>query len=245
MTYYLTRAVLDRRAPEHSIRPLLDPVESNAAFDAHRRLVWTLFPDMNSKRDFLWRLEKNGRFIILSAREPQQSRLFEPLERKQFSPSFSVGDKLIFMLRANATKDRRSRPDERTADGTKRSPKTDRRVDIVMHAMREQEETLDPGKSTSRKSRRMAVAEDASREWLNSQGERRGFKIEKSWVENYRVCKLKRKSGHGISFGILDLAGQISVLDPDKFTNALVTGFGRSKAFGCGLMLVRRQPSIF
>ena len=141
MTHYLTRAVLNRKAPEHALRPLLDPLDADAAFDAHHRLMWTLFPDPDAKRDFLWRADDNGKFLILSAREPQGSRLFEPLESKPFEPMMAAGDRLVFILRANATKDRRSGPQDDVPPGTKRRPRKDRRVDIVMHAMRERRES--------------------------------------------------------------------------------------------------------
>lgn len=38
----------------------------------------------------------------------------------------------------------------------------------------------------------------------------------------------------------VDFAGELSVLDAGKFARALVTGIGHAKAFGCGLLLVRR-----
>ena len=62
MTHYLTRAVLDRQAPEHALRPLLDPTDRMATLDAHRRLMWTLFPGHDAKRDFLWRADGTGKF---------------------------------------------------------------------------------------------------------------------------------------------------------------------------------------
>ena len=240
MTHYLTRAVLNRKAPEHALRPLLDPVDKDAAFDAHRRLIWTLFPDPDAKRDFLWRADAQGKFLILSAREPQGSRLFEPLEAKPFAPILAGGDRLMFILRANATRDRRSSPQDDVTPGTRRRPRKDRRVDIVMHAMRTQGIM---GRSTgadSRSARRMDVANEAARAWLAAQGERRGFSVDALAVEDYRVCKLKCRGGDELTFGAIDLKGLLSVRDPDIFTSALLTGFGRAKAYGCGLMLVRR-----
>ena len=44
----------------------------------------------------------------------------------------------------------------------------------------------------------------------------------------------------GATFGILDLTGEIAVTDPDTFLPALGAGFGRAKAWGCGLMLIQR-----
>ena len=108
MTHYLTRAVLNRSAPERALRPLIDPADRDAAFDAHHRLIWTLFPGDNAERDFIWRADDGGKFYILSARKPHKSRLFDPLESKPFEPELEAGDRLQFVLRANATKDRRS-----------------------------------------------------------------------------------------------------------------------------------------
>ncbi len=240
MTHYLTRAVLNRKAPEHALRPLLDPLDADAAFDAHHRLMWTLFPDPDAKRDFLWRADDNGKFLILSAREPQGSRLFGPLESKPFEPMLVAGDRLVFILRANVTKDRRSGPQDDVPPGTKRRPRKDRRVDIVMHAMREQGIKGGTTGADSRAARRMDVAREAALTWLAAQGERRGFSVDALAVEDYRVCKLKRRGGKEATFGVIDLRGLLSVRDPKAFTSALFTGFGRSKAYGCGLMLVRR-----
>ena len=240
MIHYLTRAVLDRDAPEHALRPLLDPVDQNLAFDAHHRLMWTLFPDRGAKRDFLWRADDKGKFLILSARKPRDSRLFRALESKPFTPMLSSGDRLAFALRANATKDRRPERGEMLVSATKRRPLKNRRVDVVMDAMREQGIAGGNTGPDSRAERRMAVAADAARVWLSGQGTRCGFSIDEVAVEDYRVAKLKRQNGKEATFGVLDLAGLLTVREPDTFTNALLTGIGRAKAYGCGLMLVRR-----
>jgi len=41
----------------------------------------------------------------------------------------------------------------------------------------------------------------------------------------------------------VDFQGILTVTDPELFRKALYEGLGKSKAFGCGLMLVRRVPS--
>ncbi len=240
MTHYLTRAVIDRQAPEHALRPLLDPTSQSQALDSHRRLIWTLFPGSDAKRDFLWRADGDGKFLIVSARQPQGSRLFRPIEFKPYTPALMEGDRLAFMLRANATKDRRPRTGEDVAEGTVRKPRRDRRVDIVMNAMREREMKgqLDDGES--RRSMRMKIAEDVARSWLEGQGKLRGFTLDSLAVENYRVSGLKRRGGKDATFGILDLKGLLTVSDPEEFTKTLFRGLGRARAFGCGLMLVRR-----
>ena len=244
MKHYLTRAVLDHSAPEHALRPLLDPDDKGTASDAHHRLIWTLFPSGNSSRDFLWRANGKGKFYILSARKPLHSRIFRPLESRLFSPVLAVGDRLQFVLRANATKDRRSVNTEKVKPGTTRRPAKDRRVDIVMHALREQ--GIDSGTKgkNSRASRRMDVAHQVSKEWLSAQGRRRGFLVNALVVDDYRVSILKRRTGSDATFGVLDLRGVLTVRDPKLFFDTLVSGLGRSRAFGCGLMLVRRIRNL-
>jgi CRISPR system Cascade subunit CasE len=39
---------------------------------------------------------------------------------------------------------------------------------------------------------------------------------------------------------VLDLSGALTVTDPTLFLEKLSGGFGRAKAFGLGLMLIRR-----
>ncbi len=240
MTHYMTRAVIDRQAPEHTLRPLLDPTDTARVLDAHRRLIWTLFPGSDAKRDFLWRADGKGRFLIVSAHKPRPSRLFRPVESKPYTPVLAADDRLAFVLRANATKDRRSRPGDDVVSGSVRKPRRDRRVDVVMHAMHEQgiEGGVDDG--SARAALRMQVAEDAAKSWLARQGESRGFVVETSAVEDYRVSSLKRRGGKEATFGILDLKGVLTIRDPEEFTKMLFTGLGRARAFGCGLMLVRR-----
>ena len=44
----------------------------------------------------------------------------------------------------------------------------------------------------------------------------------------------------GPRFGGIDLEAGLTLTDPAAFLGRLLGGFGRAKAFGCGLMLIRR-----
>jgi CRISPR system Cascade subunit CasE len=222
MTLYLSRLTLDRAAPAAALTPLLDPDDRHRAADAHHRLVWTLFADGPDRtRDFLWRADGAGRFFALSRRPPRASELFEPPETKLFDPVLAAGDRLAFILRANATKDR--------ARASK-----DRRIDVVMDGLHD----LPKGE---RAERRDAVAQEAGGDWLARQGAAKGFEPIRTTVEGYDTLAIDRGRGRrGARFGILDMTGTIRVTDPNAFLAALATGFGRAKAWGCGLMLIRR-----
>lgn len=233
---YFTRAVIDKNAGVAAIVPLLDPADPNQALDAHHRLIWTLFPDKHATRDFLWRSDGKGCFYILSRRKPVQSEIFLPLSHKEFAPALTSGDKLTFALRANATKTRRHTQGER--DKQNKSI----RVDIVMDSLYSipGRPTLAPDKQSERSSKRMRIADQVAKAWLKSIGERVGFSIDKFQVDDYSVRELSRSNGTKVTLGILDMHGVILVDRPDPFISALIKGFGRAKAFGCGLMLIRR-----
>lgn len=232
---YLTRAVLDKGAGNAALAPLLDPHDPNRALDAHHRLIWTLFPDQDAKRDFLWRADGRGRFYVLSHRRPMQSGLFLPLSCTEFSPVIAPGDRLSFVLRANVTKDRRIGKGD---NGRYR----DRRVDLVMaelHAIPGQ--TLLGSKQPSeRPAMRMKIADRVAKRWLAAVGTRTGFDLDRVQVEDYSVRKLSRKDGSHVTLGLLDTTGILTVTRPDRFLDSLFKGFGRARAFGCGLMLIRR-----
>ncbi len=67
------------------------------------------------------------------------------------------------------------------------------------------------------------------------------FQIETLWVENHAYHRVKKPHDSNTRrFASLDLHGELKVDDPEAVVKALKTGLGRSKAFGCGLMLVRR-----
>lgn len=230
MTLYFSRLTLKRTAPTAALMPLLDPPEAGQAADAHHRLMWSVFSDGAAReRDFLWRYDSRGRFLTLSARMPTPNDLFQPHETKFFEPKLRAGDRLQFKLRANATKDRAA-----ASRGPKRQRK-DRRVDIVMDRLYREEPAGD-----SRPELRDRIAEGVAGEWLTRQGVSRGFRPHLTAVENYSTISLGRLRRQGATLGILDLVGQIEVTSPEVFLPALAKGFGRAKAWGCGLMLIRR-----
>ncbi len=235
MTLYLSRLTLRRDPDTMALKALIDPAERSRALDANHRLIWSVFADHNDReRDFLWRADGKGRFYTLSARPPAPAALFEPPQVKEFAPDLAAGDRLAFVLRANATRSLKS-------DGGKRG----QRVDVVMHALYDTpgKTSLPPDCPSQRPALRMRLAQDAAEAWLSGQGANSGFSLDRFDVEDYNVVTLPDHRGRRErqpQFGILDLAGTLIVADPAVFVAALAAGFGRAKAFGCGLMLIRR-----
>lgn len=224
MTLYLSRLTLARDPGNAALSTLLDPDDPGAAMNAHHQLMWTLFGDApDRRRDFLWRMDGRARFFALSHRPPRPHPLFDPPEIKEFAPKLTKGDRLAFALRANATKDR--------ARATR-----NRRVDLVM-------DLLQGVPKSERANARPGLAEQAATEWITRQGAAHGFEPETLLVEGYSVVKLPRKDGSRAQYarlGLLDITGTLTVTEPESFTIRLGQGFGRARAFGCGLMLIRR-----
>ena len=239
MSLYLTRAYLNKTAPVSAINSLLNPEDPNRKLDAHHKLIWTLFPGKDNSRDFLWRSEKSNCFYILSQRIPKNSGLFDSIgfSTKEFTPNLNGGDKLNFILRANATKDK----PQSLGDGTS---KKSQRVDLVMDKLFQtpgQKSLVEGGKS-GRSNMRFEIAKDVAEDWISRKGKISGFSpVSESIICNdYSVRQFTRGKQNKITFGILEISGIITISDPKLFLESLGKGFGRAKAYGCGLMLIRR-----
>lgn len=220
---WLARARLRRDVRVATLAPLLLPEGDDQRALAAHRLIWSLMPsDAAARRDFLWREEAPGRFLVLSPRCLDASALFE-VEAKPFEPALRAGDRLGFALRANPTVTR-SGPRDR---GT--------RADVVMDA-------LHPLPQAERAAARPTLMREAGLEWLIRTGARHGFSPDPGGtvVDGYRMLRIPRRGAKPARVGTLDYAGTLTVGDPAAFLAGLASGFGRARAFGCGLMLIRR-----
>lgn len=241
---YFSRLSLKRDPCTAALKALIDPPATGRRTDAHHRLLWTLFADNPDRdRDFLWRAEPRGHFYVLSRRPPQRHGLFEEPEVKPFEPDLAPGDRLTFMLRANAV---RSVPGEPAASGGKKR-KRGRKVDVAMHLLKDvpARSALPDSNTTQRAAKRHALAQEAGCEWMERQGKAHGFSLQRFVLEDYSTVTLpafkgKRGGGREPRFGVFDMKGEIAVTDPAAFLTALAAGFGRARAYGCGLMMIRR-----
>jgi CRISPR system Cascade subunit CasE len=221
----LSRATLRRDTPLASIAPLLLP-EGPGRAEAGHRLVWTLFGGADAgPRDFLWRDEGGGRFMILSPRPPDDPHGLFEIESKPFEPALAPGDRLDFVLRANATRT----PRTGQAAGRRRDVATD-----AVAAL---------GPSAGRAERHAAIAA-AGAAWFARVGTSAGFApVGDPAVDGDEWRVVPRRGASPLTFASLDFSGVIEVTDPAAFVPALGRGFGRAKAFGCGLMLIRRAKA--
>lgn len=229
--------------------------EVSRPYRAHQAL-WRLLGDgsPDQRRGFLFRQEEvAGRpsFLVLSERRPApDAEGLWGIETKEFRPNLRVGQRLVFKLRASPV----VRRSEVTATGRRRS----RRHDVVMDAKKH-------GAVEATTRHTSALIEGTGSAWLQAQAGRAGFRLCETGVDvvgpdglleigserglalrvdGYRQHRFRRPREEArealIRFSTVDFEGLLEVVDPEAFLTAVSRGFGPQKAFGCGLMLLRR-----
>lgn len=243
---FLSRVELSERAARH-------PTfwrEVSSPYGAHQALWALLSRSADHRRDFIYRAEERvGRpsFLVLSKEKPEAPAdgLWD-VESKNFAPALMVGQRLGFRLRASPVVRRGERVEGR-------ENRVSHRHDVVMDLAhrRRRDHKAAPGTA--------ALVYEAGSRWLETQGKRYGFKIATSSidvvgddglletaatlalrVEAYRQHRILRRGESPIRFSTLDFEGVLEVTDPIAMIAKVTQGFGPQKAFGCGLMLLRR-----
>jgi CRISPR system Cascade subunit CasE len=231
---YLSRVRVDLNG---LARETLFEIMEGGAYGAHQ-LLWRLFPDHEAVRPFLFRQEMEeadgtqGKtpkglplFYVLSDREPVGMAGLLGVQSKPLAPTLAAGDRLAFRLRANPTVARR-------VEDAKRSP----RSDVLMAAKK----PFSPAQRTSAEC--VKAMDQAARDWLETRAEGLGFHLPvEPEVGAYRQHVLQKPGRRdAIQFSSVDYEGLLEVTDPGRLVETLTRGVGRAKAFGCGLMLLRR-----
>lgn len=253
--WFLSRVTLRRDASIQAIAPVLLPAKDDARMGASHRLVWSLFAgDAQRRRDFLWHEEEPGRYLVFSPDMPPQETALFGVESKPFARWPQAGERLSFLMRVNPT--RSIARHELKANGKRRGGQ---RVDVVMDALYALPGRSVTGEPLERGQGRAFLREDILgwapsghsadprrpiADWMFRQGENAGFQLGHMQVNAYRSVRLPRDSAPNakeLSFGQADISGDLIVTDAGAFADRLRSGFGRAKAFGCGLMLLSRQ----
>ncbi len=265
---YFSRIQLDERHP--SARGALHLLLEANPYADHQWLWQFFPAPKGAPRDFLFRrIEPQGDrrqpvFYVVSARPPQPVHVAWKVESRAYEPDLEEGARLGFDLRVNPVlhemEDREADEQQaylarRRSEGLKiRQRPSKRKIyhDVVMHAKRKLKEQAGVGRWTeiARETRPplYELAHEAVRDWFCGAGGRAGvaprygFRVDTARlrVDAYRQHRVRRQKDQEIRFSTADLAGELQVTDPGTFRETLRNGIGRAKAFGCGLLLVRR-----
>lgn len=217
---YLSRIALDANR-RGTMRALASPEILHGAVEAG----FPPSPDGTRARR-LWRVDRLGKtyyLLVLSAQQPDFSHLAaqfgypdseRPWETKAYDPLLGrlrPGQVWSFRLRANP----------------------------VRSSLREKDGASGRGKVFAH------VTQAQQKQWLLARAQRCGFTLaEDTFDVVHTEWKRFRKSGGGGHEVILRTAtfeGLLTVSDSERFKRALLSGIGRAKAYGCGLLTVARS----
>lgn len=214
---------------------------SRSAYESHQ-WIWTFFPaERGHPRDFIFRRQMVGqlpRFYVVSQRPPAASTAASTaawrVDTKPYDPKLERGQRLSFNLCANpvVTKKREGRD-------------TSSRHDVVMQAKKDwlanNTQLLDqaaPLALVSSGQPKMAdVVQSACSDWINARAALHGFELGDFRVDAYEKHNAERRN---IRFSTVEFSGNLVVTDEQLFRKALLTGIGHAKAFGCGMLLVKK-----
>jgi CRISPR system Cascade subunit CasE len=202
-------------------------IACNNTYKEHQ-VLWELFnnnPD--AERDFIYRYEpvrNTPAYYIVSKRKPIDSSGLWNIQVKDYSPVIKEGQCFSFILRVNPVK---------TKEG--------KRHDIVMHEKHKMDY-----KNLNKKERlsQQALVEKVGYEWLASRALQSGFSINDTAVgiDAYQPHTSGRKKGKKeIRYSTMDFQGTLEVVNVEAFEKTLMEGIGKAKAFGCGLLLIRKK----
>jgi len=188
------------------------------------QILWKLFnDDPDAKRDFIYRYEpqhNSPAYYIVSEKKPVDNDFLWDIQSKDYEPALSTGQQFAFILRVNPV-----------------ITKEGKRHDVVMNLKYDKYKDKDTRPSTQ------VIVEEAGLEWLASRAEKGGFSFDESSVriDGYQPKMSGRKRGSKeIRYNTMDFRGILTVTDSKSFNKTLMQGIGKAKAFGCGLMLIRR-----
>ncbi|AFJ48134.1 type I-E CRISPR-associated protein Cas6/Cse3/CasE [Shimwellia blattae] len=215
---------------------MLQKWDAAAPYASHQWL-WQLFPDQD-RRQFLFRQEDNGQFFMLSAMPPLTGHALLAVETRPFRPQLAQGAVLDFQLRANPVVTRQGK-----------------RSDVMMDAKYQAKARGVPREQW------WGLQQQAAQSWLERQGEQHGFRllpaqpaslalwagdddtdvVDSDCVKGYQQHSFTRKQQEApVTYSSVDFAGTLQVTNVALFGSALFNGIGKSKALGCGMLMVKR-----
>ena len=227
---YFSRITLNPDTDQKQLASVL----CNDSYREHQAL-WQLFDDdPDAGRNFLYRqVIEDGRikYYVLSRRMPvDNTGLWRIDPPKVYDPQLSEGQQLFFMLRVNPV-----------VTVTAQSGKQQRH-DVVMQ---EKQRIGYQKRPEMERPPLQQLVQQSGINWLRARTDRNGFSIEPGQVvaDGYQQHRSRiKRQRRLIRYSSVDFQGILTVINTERFRKALFSGIGKSKAFGCGLLLIKRYP---
>ncbi|MBL7991011.1 MAG: type I-E CRISPR-associated protein Cas6/Cse3/CasE [Candidatus Kapabacteria bacterium] len=262
---FFSRITLRESAPISTLRTLM-----HDGYAPHKTVWQLLSHSPEQKRNFLFRYDiepQSGlpRFYVVSEQKAHDTSGLWNIESKPYlqptepnKPLFALGDTFSFSLRVNPTKtvetnelrEYKNQGGRPTNERKDKDHKT-RRVDVIWDARCKAKER-DPRPPEERSWTNDEVLLEAATHWLSERTPRLGFELcpNTLLIEQYQrdlhpkhqrqAVRSREDFSKAKKFSTLDITGLLRVTDTDTFHTVLAKGIGHGKAFGCGLLLIRR-----
>ena len=222
---YLHKISIDREALNKDRKTYQD------VYSLHEK-IWALVSrNENQKRDFLYRVEYDAyqnikHIYLLAPNQISSQKNIKLAVSPKYQPQLETGECLYFKLRANPIIKRKE-------NGKAKE------YGIIMDAKHQFKKN---GQNYQEQFSLDELIHEVGMKWLVRKGEQHGFTVKKfeAKIDNDREYSINSPGRETFTLRTLDFEGILTVIDPGLFTDALYKGIGSAKAFGCGLMLVKR-----
>lgn len=225
---------LRRQAAYELAKPL-----AQSSYDEHQWL-WQFFPsNAEQSRDFIFRrheIAQIPRFYVVSQRPPTAFSEAWQVQSRNYDPQLLEGQRLYFQLCANPVVTKKNNAGK------------SQRHDVVMHTKKQllakhgfnAEAKWEEWPDEDNKPLLYELVQKSCIDWLQSRASSNGFAVIAAGVDAYAQNRAGKRE---IQFSTVDFSGEILVTNPTLFQQALFHGLGHAKAFGCGLLLVKKMES--
>jgi len=206
---------------------------TQGAYEEHQWL-WRFLPaPPGTARSFLFRrrdVDGLPRFYVVSDCEPVAPSPHWTVQSKLYLPALEAGDHLAFDMRANPVLTTRNAAGKPVRHDVVMQEKT--RL-LAARGLARWADWTTPDRPAL-----PDLVRQACGQWLQARCQRLGITLDEAAlrVEGYEQ---HRGKGGALRISTVDFSGRLQVIDPGALQQALFTGVGHAKAFGCGLLMIR------
>ncbi len=197
----------------------------------HKKIWELVSRNENQKRDFLYRVEYDAyqnikHIYLLAPNQISSQKSIKIAVSPRYQPQLETGEFLFFKLRANPIIKRKE-------NGKAKE------YSLVMDAKHQFKKN---GQNYQEQFSLDELIHDVGMKWLIRKGEQHGFSVKQFEVRTNNDCEysVKLPGKKVFTLRTLDFEGKLKIVDADQFKKSLFNGIGSAKAFGCGMMMVKK-----